>query len=74
MHVKDLPGAHVVIKTLKAKVPEETLKFAAKICVNFSSLGAGNYEVDFTKRNNVKILNGANVNYTDFGTIIVTKE
>ncbi|WP_295146379.1 NFACT RNA binding domain-containing protein [uncultured Campylobacter sp.] len=74
MHVKDLPGAHVIIKTLKAKVPEETLKFAAKICVNFSSLGAGNYEVDFTKRNNVKILSGANVNYTDFGTIIVTKE
>ena len=45
----------------------------AKICVNFSVKGGGTYEVDFTKRNNVKITSGANVNYINFTTILVTK-
>ncbi|BCX79406.1 hypothetical protein LBC_08680 [Campylobacter sp. 19-13652] len=71
LHVKDHPSAHVIIKTQKASVSEEILGFAAKICVSFSSLGAGRYEVDYTKRENVKIQNGSNVKYINFKTIIV---
>ena len=73
MHLKDLPSAHVIIKTAKSAPSEEILRFAAKICVNFSVKGGGTYEVDFTKRNNVKITSGANVNYINFKTILVTK-
>ena len=73
LHVKDFPSAHVIIKTQKTNVDDEILNFAAKLCVGFSISGAGRYEVDFTKRNNVKILNGANVNYINFKTIIVNK-
>lgn len=71
MHVKDHPSAHVVIKTQKANVSEEVLELAAKMCVSFSSFGAGRYEVDYTKRENVKIQNGSNVKYINFKTIIV---
>ena len=73
MHLKDMPSAHVIIKTAKSAPSEEILRFAAKICVNFSVKGGGTYEVDFTKRNNVKITSGANVNYINFKTILVTK-
>ena len=73
MHLKDMPSAHVIIKTPKSAPSEEILRFAAKICVNFSVKGGGTYEVDFTKRNNVKITSGANVNYINFKTILVTK-
>lgn len=73
MHLKDLPSAHVIIKTAKSAPSEEILRFAAKICVNFSVKGGGTYEVDFTKRNNVKITSGANVNYINFKTILLTK-
>lgn len=73
LHLKDIPSAHVIIKTNKTKLDEEILNFAAKICVNFSVSGAGRYEVDYTKRQNVKISNGANVNYIDFRTIVVVK-
>lgn len=73
MHIKDLPGAHVIIKTNKLKIDDEVLNFAAKICLNFSVTKTGRYEIDYTKRQNVKISNGANVNYIDFKTIILTK-
>ena len=73
MHLKDMPSAHVIIKTAKSAPSDEILRFAAKICVNFSVKGSGTYEVDFTKRNNVKITSGANVNYINFKTILVTK-
>ncbi|MGG7073908.1 NFACT family protein [Campylobacter sp. 9BO] len=73
MHMKDIASAHVIIKTNKLNPSDEILNFAAKICVNFSVSGAGRYEVDYTKRQNVKILHCANVNYIDFQTIIVIK-
>ena len=73
LHVKDVPSAHVIIKTNKTKLDEEVLRFCAKICVEFSVKGAGSYEVDYTRRENVKILSGANVNYINFKTIIINK-
>lgn len=74
LHLKDIASAHVIIKTAKMSPSEEVLRFAAKLCVEFSVNGAGNYEVDYTKRANVKMNEGANVNYTDFKTIVVVKE
>lgn len=74
LHLKDIASAHVIIKTAKTAPSEEILRFAAKLCVEFSVKGAGSYEVDYTKRANVKPNDGANVNYIDFKTIIVVKE
>lgn len=73
-HIKDMPGAHVIVKTNKLILSENIIDFASKICVNFSVSIAGVYEVDYTKRQNVKIVSGANVNYTNYKTIRVLKE
>jgi putative fibronectin/fibrinogen-binding protein len=73
LHLKDTPSAHVIIKTNKSKVPEDVLEMAAKFCVEFSAKGAGRYEVDYTKRENLKRENGANVTYTNYKTIIINK-
>jgi len=73
LHLKDAPSAHVIIKTNKSKVPEDVLEMAAKFCVEFSVKGAGRYEVDYTKRENLRRENGANVTYTNYKTIIINK-
>ena len=54
-------------------MPEDVLEMAAKFCVEFSVKGAGRYEVDYTKRENLKRENGANVTYTNYKTIIINK-
>ena len=53
-HLKDIPSAHVIVKTNKQNLSEEAVQMAAKICVNFSIKGGGKYLVDYTKRRNVK--------------------
>ncbi|MGP1485573.1 MAG: NFACT RNA binding domain-containing protein [Campylobacter sp.] len=73
LHIKDLPSAHVIIKSQKMSVDDKILEFAAKLCVNFSVNYAGKFQVDFTRRNNVKIISGANVNYINYKTIIISK-
>jgi len=72
-HLKDVPSAHVIVKTNKQNLSEEAMQMAAKICVNFSVKGGGKYLVDYTKRRNVKINEGAFVNYVNFKTISVLK-
>lgn len=72
-HLKDLASAHVIVKTNKQNLSEEAVQMAAKICVNFSVKGGGKYLVDYTKRRNVKINEGAFVNYVNFKTISVLK-
>jgi predicted ribosome quality control (RQC) complex YloA/Tae2 family protein len=72
-HVKDIPSSHAILKTDKSGVSPSTLEFCAKLCVNFSVLHEGAYEVDFTQRRNVKIVSGAHVTYTNFKTISVSK-
>lgn len=74
MHLKDIPSAHVIIRTEKKLPPYEVLEFAAKLCVQFSDVAPGSYLVDFTQRRNVKMRDGANVNYVDYDTIKVAKE
>ncbi|MCI6988663.1 MAG: NFACT RNA binding domain-containing protein [Campylobacter sp.] len=72
-HLKDRPSAHVIVKTGKEKLSDEIIEFAAKLCVNMSVKEAGKYEVNYTKKENVKVVSGAFVNYTNYKTISVLK-
>lgn len=74
MHVREIPGSHVIIRTDKQNVPDSVLEAAAKLCVDFSTQNPGNYLVDYTKRKFVKIQEGANVEYDKYQTISVLKE
>ncbi len=74
MHVRNIPGSHVFIRTDKQNLPQSVLESAAKLCVDFSTKNPGNYEVDYTKRKFVKIQEGSNVEYDKYKTIHVLKE
>ncbi len=74
LHLKDIPSTHVIIRSDKKSVPLSVLEFAAKLCVQFSKVSKGSYLVDYTHRRNVKIKEGANVNYIEYKTLKVTKE
>lgn len=75
MHLKGVPGAHVVIKAKKNKtVPLATLLEAAQITLYYSKVRDGKKaDVDYTYRKNVKPIKGtlAEVTYTDNKTIYV---
>jgi predicted ribosome quality control (RQC) complex YloA/Tae2 family protein len=68
LHVKGMPGAHVVIKAQKRKtVPLATLLEAAQLCLYYSKIRKGKRaEVDYTQRKNVRAIKGtlAEVTYT----------
>ena len=70
-HLKDIPSAHVIVKSNKQNLSEEIVKFAAKICIAASVKNSGKFVVDYTNRENVKIKNGAFVNYVNFKTITI---
>ena len=70
MHIKDKSGAHVIIKTEKKNVPIDVLYQGAKLAISFSNEKEG--KVDFTRRKNVKVKNGAFVNYVDYDTFTIT--
>lgn len=74
MHIQNIPSSHVIIKTDKQSIPQSVIRSAAKLCVDFSTNKAGEYKVDFTKRKFVKPQEEANVFYTNYETIIITKE
>ena len=74
LHLKDMPSTHVIITTDKKMVPETVLMFAAKLCVQFSATGAGSYLVDYTQRRNVKMREGAHVNYVEYKTVKIDKD
>ena len=74
MHVRNIPGSHVFIRTDKQNLPQSVLESAAKLCVDFSTKNPGNYEVDYTKRKFVKIQEGSSVEYDKYKTIAVLKE
>ena len=74
MHLKDMPSTHVIITNEKKLPPFSVLEFGAKLCVQFSAVVSGAYLVDFTQRRNVKMRDGANVNYVNYDTIKVSKE
>lgn len=69
MHIKDISSSHVIIRTDKTNIPQSVIDFGAKLCVEFSVTKKGTYLVDYTQRRNVKVRDGANVNYVDYKTI-----
>lgn len=74
MHLKDMPSTHVIITNEKKLPPLSVLEFGAKLCVQFSAISDGSYMVDYTQRRNVKMREGANVNYVNYDTMKVFKE
>ncbi len=74
MHVRDIAGSHVIIRTDKQNLPESILRSASKLCVDFTTSNAGNYKVDYTRRKFVKIQEGSSVEYDKYKTINVLKE
>jgi len=69
MHIKNVPGAHVIIKNNKLTIPQNVINEAAKLAVAFSKKNEG--EVDYTKRKFVKVKEGANVEYGKYNTVKV---
>ncbi|WP_024790865.1 MULTISPECIES: NFACT RNA binding domain-containing protein [unclassified Lebetimonas] len=69
MHIKNYPGAHVIIKNNKLKIDEKILNEGAKLAVAFSNKDEG--IVDYTKRKFVKIKDKANVEYGKYSSIKV---
>ncbi|GAB6074280.1 NFACT RNA binding domain-containing protein [Nautilia lithotrophica] len=69
LHIKNVPGAHVIIKNNKLSIPQSVIEEAAKLAVAFSKKNEG--EVDYTKRKFVKVKEGANVEYGKYNTIKV---
>ncbi|MED0983517.1 NFACT family protein [Bacillus paramycoides] len=76
LHTKDIPGSHVVIRSLEPA--EETLLEAAKIAAYFSKAkDSSSVPVDFTKIRHVKKPSGAKlgfVTYDNQQTIYVTPD
>lgn len=70
MHIKDKTGAHVIIKTEKKNVPIDVLYQGAKLAISFSNEEEG--KVDFTRRKDVKVKDGAFVNYINYDTFTIT--
>ncbi len=69
-HVKDSPGAHVVLKSGKQEVPEEDILFAARLALEHSSAAlSGKGLVIATKRRYVAKPKGAKP-----GLVVVLKE
>lgn len=75
MHVKGLPGAHVVVISQKNKtVPLSTLLEAAQICLYHSKIRDGRKaEIDYTFRKYVRAIKGthAEVTYTENKSLFV---
>ncbi len=69
LHVRDIPGSHVIIITNKRKVPEKVLFEAAKLAA-INSKGNGNKTIDYTERTNVKRINKfGNVTFSNFNSL-----
>ena len=69
LHIKNLPGSHVIIKNNKLSLNDEVIKKAAELAVAFSGKDEG--EVDYTKRKFVKVKDGAKVEYGKYSTVKV---
>lgn len=76
LHVKDIPGSHVIIFTEGRELPCDTLIFAAKLAAaNSKAAGGSNVPVDYTEVRYVKKPSGAKpgmVIYTHNRTLYVT--
>ncbi len=71
-HIQGMPSCHVIVKTKKKTLPDEVVQKASMLCASFSlNKGDGTFKVDYTKRANVTIKNGANVTYKQYSSVSV---
>ncbi|NPA10989.1 MAG: DUF814 domain-containing protein [Epsilonproteobacteria bacterium] len=68
-HIKNYPGAHVIVKNNRQSINEDIIQKSAKLALAFSGKDEG--EVDYTKRKFVKTKEGAKVEYGKYNTIKV---
>ena len=78
LHTKDIPGAHVIVKSEGRRVPERTLLEAAMLAAYYSrGKLSGNIPVDYTLKKHVRKPKGAKpgmVIYDHHSTVYVTPE
>ncbi len=76
LHIQNMPGSHVIMKTNGQAYTSEDLEEAALLAAYYSSArGSSNISVDYTERKHVRKQKGAKaglVFYDNFNTIIVT--
>ena len=76
LHVKDIPGSHVLIIREQKEVDEDTLLYAAKLAGEFSKANKGDkVTVDYCEKKFVKKIKNSkpgNVTYTNFKALTIT--
>jgi predicted ribosome quality control (RQC) complex YloA/Tae2 family protein len=75
LHIRNMPGAHVIVRSNNREVPERTLQEAAGLAVYFSrARGENAAEVDMAHRRHVRKVSGGPpglVTYRAEGTLLV---
>ena len=78
LHVKDVPGSHVILFTERGEYSDTALEEAAMIAVIHSDLrDSARVAVDYTRAANVKKIpsrNYASVTFTDNRTLVITPD
>ena len=76
LHIKDIPGSHVLIIREQKEVDEDTLLYAAKLAGEFSKANKGDkVTVDYCEKKFVKKIKNSkpgNVTYTNFKALTIT--
>ena len=74
-HVKEIPGSHVIVKSLGKAVPDETILEAAGLAALFSKgKDSDKVAVDYCPRKNVRKIRGGKpgmVIYDNYNTLVV---
>jgi predicted ribosome quality control (RQC) complex YloA/Tae2 family protein len=70
-HLQGILSCHIIVKTKKKTLPISVIKKASYLCASFSCNNGGVWTCDYTKRANVKIKNGANVEYSPFNSTTI---
>ncbi len=75
LHIKDMPGSHVIVKLQDDQLPDQTLFEAATLAAFYSKgKGSTKISIDYTQRKFVRKQPGAKpgmVTYDNFKTVIV---
>ena len=75
MHIKDIPGSHVLIVRNNQELPEDVLIYAANLACEYSKAKKGDkVTVDYCERKFVKKIKNSkpgNVTYTNFHSLLV---
>lgn len=69
MHVRDIPGSHLIVFCQKNTPKDEVIMELAKMLIKMQKDVFNSYEIDYTQRKFVKIIKGANVIYSKYRTI-----